>query len=129
VMRIVNAGGRACLVVGDGMIDVESASGGSLPADPQRLYDQWDDLRDWAAGHTDSVTRPYRAELLGPPAPRPRQVFAIGLNYREHAAESGMDVPDTPVVFTKFPASITGPSAPVTLPPGSVGFETNWSSC
>ncbi len=124
VMRIVNAAGRACLVVGEGLVDVESGSGGSLPADPQALYSHWDDLRGWAAGHTGHSTRPYRAELLGPPAPRPRQVFAIGLNYRDHAAESGMDIPETPVVFTKFPASITGPSAVVELPPGSVDFET-----
>ncbi|WP_410631615.1 fumarylacetoacetate hydrolase family protein [Amycolatopsis sp. cmx-4-83] len=122
-MRIVNAAGRACLVTGDGLIDIESASG-SLPSDPQCLYGHWDDLRDWAAERTGSVPRPYRAEVLGSPAPRPRQVFAIGLNYREHAAESGMDVPETPVVFTKFPASITGPAALVNLPRGSVDFET-----
>ncbi|MEC3974468.1 fumarylacetoacetate hydrolase family protein [Amycolatopsis sp. H20-H5] len=64
------------------------------------------------------------AETLGAPAPRPRQVFAIGLNYREHAAESGMDLPTSPVVFTKFPSSITGPASVVSLPAGSVDFET-----
>ncbi len=123
-MRIVNAADRACLVVGDGLTDIESASGGSLPADPQALYEHWDDLHHWAAGHDGSATQPYRAELLGPPAPQPRQVFAIGLNSRDHAVESKMDVPGTPVVFTKFPASITGPSAVVSLPAGSVDFET-----
>ncbi|WP_103348872.1 fumarylacetoacetate hydrolase family protein [Amycolatopsis sp. CA-128772] len=123
-MRIVNEAGRACLVVDGGLVDVESATGGTLPADPQALYDRWDDLRAWAAGYAEGPTRPYRAELLGPPAPRPRQVFAIGLNYRDHAAESGMDVPDAPLVFTKFPASITGPEAVVDLPRGSVDFET-----
>ncbi len=123
-MRIVNAEGRACLVANDGLVDVESASGGSLPADPQVLYNHWDDLRSWASGHAGSATQPHRAHLLGPPAPRPRQVFAIGLNYRDHAAESGMDIPDRPLVFTKFPASITGPSAVVGLPQGSVDFET-----
>jgi len=40
---------------------------------------------------------------------RPGQVFAIGLNYRGHAEESGMAIPDSPAVFTKFPASLAGP--------------------
>ena len=123
-MRIVNAAGRACLVAGDGLVDVESASGGTLPPDPQVLYEHWEDFRTWASGYTGGPTLAYRAEELGPLAPRPRQVFGIGLNYRDHAAESKMDIPETPVVFTKFPASITGPSAVVSLPPGSVDFET-----
>jgi 2-keto-4-pentenoate hydratase/2-oxohepta-3-ene-1,7-dioic acid hydratase in catechol pathway len=53
----------------------------------------------------------------------PRQVFAIGLNYRDHAAESGLPAPDVPVVFTKYPTSITGPSAAVALPSDFVDWE------
>jgi 2-keto-4-pentenoate hydratase/2-oxohepta-3-ene-1,7-dioic acid hydratase in catechol pathway len=44
------------------------------------------------------------------PVPVPRQVFAIGLNYRSHAEESGMATPEVPATFTKFPASLGGPS-------------------
>ncbi|MFD5830851.1 fumarylacetoacetate hydrolase family protein [Lentzea sp. NPDC060358] len=123
-MRVVNAAGRASLVTADGLVDVESASGGALPAGPQELYEHWDALRAWAADLTGAPVPPRVVRDLGPPAPRPRQVFAIGLNYRDHAAESGVDLPRAPVVFTKFPASITGPSATVTLPQGSVDFET-----
>ena len=50
-------------------------------------------------------------------------MFAIGLNYREHAAETGHDVPTAPVVFTKFASSITGPVSEVTLPKGSTDWE------
>ena len=46
---------------------------------------------------------------LGCPVPEPRQVFAIGLNYRSHAEESGMALPAVPATFTKFPASLGGP--------------------
>ncbi|WP_394618945.1 fumarylacetoacetate hydrolase family protein [Lentzea sp. JNUCC 0626] len=123
-MRIVNAAGRAGLLADDGLVDVESASKGAFSADPQALLARWDDFRSWAAAYDGGATAPYDEERLEAPAPRPRQVFAIGLNYRDHAAESGMDLPDTPVVFTKFPASITGPSAVVGLPPGTVDFET-----
>src|ERR1700723_1694652 len=52
-------------------------------------------------------------------APAPRQVFGIGLNYREHAAESGFDAPATePPVFTKFPSCITGPTGDIEMPTG-----------
>jgi 2-keto-4-pentenoate hydratase/2-oxohepta-3-ene-1,7-dioic acid hydratase in catechol pathway len=50
-------------------------------------------------------------------------VFAIGLNYRDHAAESGMPVPDAPATFTKFPTCITGPCADVELPSTAVDWE------
>jgi 2-keto-4-pentenoate hydratase/2-oxohepta-3-ene-1,7-dioic acid hydratase in catechol pathway len=50
-------------------------------------------------------------------------VFGIGLNYRSHAAEAGMEVPTVPATFTKFPASITGPNASVELPNGTVDWE------
>ena len=60
---------------------------------------------------------------LGAPVPRPRQVFAIGLNYAEHAAEAGYPPDSMPVTFTKFPSSIVGPDAVVELPEGHVDWE------
>jgi 2-keto-4-pentenoate hydratase/2-oxohepta-3-ene-1,7-dioic acid hydratase in catechol pathway len=65
----------------------------------------------------------FSVEDLGPPVLEPRQVFAIGLNYAPHAAEAGYDPPSEPMVFTKFPSSITGPVATVSLPPGG---HTDW---
>ena len=53
--------------------------------------------------------------VLGAPIPRPRQVFGIGLNYRDHAGESGAPLPPAPLTFTKFPSCIAGPTADVPL--------------
>jgi 2-keto-4-pentenoate hydratase/2-oxohepta-3-ene-1,7-dioic acid hydratase in catechol pathway len=50
-----------------------------------------------------------------PPIPSPRSVFAVGLNYRSHADESNMKVPDSPLIFTKFPSCLAGPTEPVIL--------------
>ena len=61
--------------------------------------------------------------MLGPPVPEPRQVFGIGLNYRSHAAESGMELPPAPLTFTKFPSCLAGPTAEVTLSGAMVDYE------
>ena len=50
------------------------------------------------------------------PVPRPGKVVCIGLNYRDHARESGMAIPERPVVFSKFTTSVIGPERPVVVP-------------
>lgn len=60
---------------------------------------------------------------LGPPVPDARQVFGIGLNYRSHARESGIELPPAPLTFTKFPSCLTGPTSDVQLSGGSVDYE------
>ena len=56
---------------------------------------------------------------LHAPLANPPRVFAIGLNYRDHAIESGMAIPTTPVVFFKLPTAIIGPGQPIVLPKNS----------
>jgi 2-keto-4-pentenoate hydratase/2-oxohepta-3-ene-1,7-dioic acid hydratase in catechol pathway len=51
------------------------------------------------------------------PIPRPNKVICIGLNYRDHAAETGADIPSEPVVFSKFATAIVGPGDEIVLPP------------
>jgi 2-keto-4-pentenoate hydratase/2-oxohepta-3-ene-1,7-dioic acid hydratase in catechol pathway len=55
--------------------------------------------------------------------PAPRQVFGIGLNYDDHATESGMELPPAPLTFTKFPSCIAGPTADVPLSGELVDWE------
>ena len=56
---------------------------------------------------------------LHAPVPRPGKVICIGLNYKDHAAESGMEPPARPLMFSKYSTSIVGPDADVVIPPGS----------
>ncbi|MFK0287531.1 fumarylacetoacetate hydrolase family protein [Streptomyces sp. NPDC090499] len=58
-------------------------------------------------------------ERIGAPIARPHQILCIGLNYRDHAAESGMPVPDEPILFTKSPNTLVGPNDDVRIPRGS----------
>ncbi|MFE9597933.1 fumarylacetoacetate hydrolase family protein [Streptomyces hokutonensis] len=124
-MRIANLSGRPALVVDGRAIDIEQASDGRFSADPQALYERWEEFRTWAATAADLPEGvAFDPADLGSPAPAPRQTFAIGLNYRDHAAESGFAVPEgLPPVFTKFVTSLSGPVTDVRLPAGG---NTDW---
>ena len=122
-MRVARVSGRLSVLVEGGAVDVESASGGRFPADPDEVMPRWDELRDWAAGYGGGEVVPYTPGDLGAPLLRPAQVFGIGLNYRDHAAESGVGVPAAPAVFTKFRTCLTGPYDAVRLPSGQVDWE------
>jgi len=61
----------------------------------------------------------FAGERIGAPIARPHQILCIGLNYRDHAAEAGMAVPDEPILFTKSPNTLIGPDDDVRIPRGS----------
>jgi len=122
-MRLAQLSGRAVWLTDEGAIDVEQATDGGLGPDIQELYEAWDDVLDAAADLDTGHARPYADADLGSPVPCPRQVFAIGLNYRSHAEESGMEIPKVPATFTKFPSSLTGPFDEVVLPNATVDWE------
>lgn len=122
-MRIANHAGRLTIVTPRGGIDVETASNAVFCAAPQAIYDRWDEFVAWAAKTTFTDPTPITLSALGPPVPRPPQIIAVGLNYRDHAVESGLELPQEPMVFTKFASCLTGPHAEVTVVPQS---WTDW---
>ena len=63
-------------------------------------------------------------ERIGAPFARPHQILCIGLNYRDHAAETGAEVPLEPILFSKSPNTLIGPNDDVRIPRGSV--KTDW---
>src|SRR5690606_10051176 len=66
----------------------------------------------------------FSPEALGAPVGRPGQIFAVGLNYASHAAETGLTGGvETPLTFTKFRSSITGPRGQLILPSDTVDWE------
>ncbi|HVT77489.1 MAG TPA: fumarylacetoacetate hydrolase family protein [Acidimicrobiales bacterium] len=120
-MKFANYDGRLALVVADGIVDAAVASEGRFGPDPMSAYTDWDAFVAWGSGVTNATSALDEAKLRCP-VPRPAQVFAIGLNYRSHAEESGMQVPNVPATFTKFPASLGGPFDDVTI----VGDGVDW---
>jgi 2,4-diketo-3-deoxy-L-fuconate hydrolase len=122
-MRIANLKDRLVVIDGDTAIDVERASAGRFGADPQAIFDRWDEFRGWVAESAPTGGEAFDVAALGAPVPRPRQVFAVGLNYRSHVDEVGLTVDDVPPVFTKFASCLTGPVADVPHPGGDVDWE------
>jgi 2,4-diketo-3-deoxy-L-fuconate hydrolase len=116
-MRLANLRGRLLVAGADGgFVDLELASDGRFESDPQLVYERWAEFSAWRAGVSLGEGERLEVEALGPPVPRPRQVFAVALNYREHAAEGGSDAPAVPQVFTKFPTCLVGPTRPSRCP-------------
>lgn len=125
-MKLANVNGRAVLVTGPiSGVDVAKASSGRFGPTPAAVLDEWGAFRQWADGLVGASKDVQFTETdLGCPSPAPRQIIAVGLNYREHAAEAGFDIPDRlPPTFTKFASSLAGADTIVTLPPGG---NTDW---
>jgi 2-keto-4-pentenoate hydratase/2-oxohepta-3-ene-1,7-dioic acid hydratase in catechol pathway len=121
-MRLANLAGRLVVVDGDTSFDVERLSGGRFASDPQAVFPRWDEFLAWAGSAPLAEGTPIDPAQLGSPAPRPQQIFAVGLNYRDHVDEVGL-AHDVPVVFTKYVSSITGPYDDVVHPGGELDWE------
>jgi len=81
-------------------------------------------LREWLDRDGDRAPSVAADARLGPPIARPSKLVCIGLNYRDHAAESGMAIPSEPVIFLKATSSLAGPNDPVIMPRG--GAKLDW---
>ena len=121
-MKLANVNGRAAIVLANGVADVATVSDGQFGPELASVYDDWAAFVEFA-GSVTAVTAPLIESELGCPVPAPRQVFAIGLNYRAHAEESGMQVPSRPATFTKFPASLSGPFDDIEIQGPKIDWE------
>lgn len=81
-------------------------------------------LRLWLEDHATTAPRVDASARLGPPISRPSKIVCVGLNFRDHAAESKMALPSEPVLFMKSTTSLTGPNDPVMIPRG--GSKVDW---
>lgn len=80
-----------------------------------------------AKGSIENSEKVDRADVeICAPIPRPGKIICIGLNYRDHAAESGMAIPSSPIIFSKFSTSATGRGQPIVIPAGST--ETDYEA-
>ena len=81
-------------------------------------------LRSWLKTNETSCPKIDANVRLGAPLVRPSKIVCVGLNYAQHAAESGMGVPKEPVLFFKATSAMVGPNDDLIIPKGSV--KTDW---
>ncbi|WP_430968802.1 fumarylacetoacetate hydrolase family protein [Spongiimicrobium sp. 2-473A-2-J] len=81
-------------------------------------------LQKWVAENGSTCPLVDKETRLGPPVCRPSKLVCVGLNYAQHAAESGMEIPEEPVLFFKATTAIVGPNDDLILPKGSK--KTDW---
>ncbi|MEU7900138.1 fumarylacetoacetate hydrolase family protein [Nonomuraea sp. NPDC049152] len=120
LMRIGPAGAEKPAVrVGDGYVDVSD-----LTPDFDAAFFARGGAAVLREAVRDSSVTPFTDERIGPPIARPHQILCIGLNYSDHAAETGQAVPDEPIVFNKAPNTLVGPHDEVRIPRRST--KTDW---
>lgn len=123
--RLANINDRSALVDdNDNYFDLATTSGGTVDADPMDAITKCGQLHELSSKlHTFEPAGQLADVELGPPLPRPRNSFAIGLNYQSHVNEASMEPPEVPLVFTKFPSCIVGPTAAIDLRSESADYE------
>ncbi len=131
-MRLVTVntdkGQRACGVGESGLyIDLNAADPG-LPASMRALLGLGADGLKRAAEAVQKGETHYDPDFTHrlAPVPDPRKVVCLGLNYRDHAIETGAEIPTEPVIFNKFPSTIIGPEQPIILP--KVSHEVDYEA-
>ncbi|WP_425638227.1 fumarylacetoacetate hydrolase family protein [Algoriphagus yeomjeoni] len=111
---------------------IQSASGKYL--DCSGFQEDWNEnffannglarLQEWLEANEENLNEIPADSRLGSPIARPSKIICIGLNYRKHAIESGMAVPEVPIIFMKATSSLCGPFDPILIPKNSV--KTDW---
>ena len=118
-MKLVTlADGRCGLVEGE----VVRVLGGVFPGGLAHVLREGL-LEDLGAGVRVVDELPLGAAALAAPVPRPGKVICVGLNYADHAAESGQALPERPLLFNKLPDCVVGPGAPIVRPPGATKLD------
>ncbi len=129
-MRLVTVrtgrGPRACALWGGRYVDL-NATDPTLPASVRSILALGgaglDRAREALAGSDPSAGHdPATATLLAP-VPDPAKIICLGLNYRDHAEESGMAIPTEPILFSKYATALIGPGATIELPPSSAEVD------
>ena len=126
-MRLIRAGAPGAESPGVELPDGTRVDVSDLTADFDEAFFTADgilELAAWLPRRAAKAARIPPDVRLGPPLARPSKIVCIGLNYRDHAAESGAPVPGEPVIFFKATTALAGPDDDVVIPRG--GSRLDW---
>jgi 2,4-diketo-3-deoxy-L-fuconate hydrolase len=122
-MRFANVNGRAALLEEGQYLDLHEGSNGGISATPGAFLLDWPRSRQIAMSLSRDGWKPLDGSRLGAPVPSPTQSIGVGLNYADHVAESGNELPGFPLIFAKLAGSLCGPNDDVLLPTDYVDWE------
>src|SRR5262245_39407800 len=116
-----SSGPRAAVLVNQHYVDLY-ATDPSLPRSVKQLIDAGPAIlqaADQAARRPNAVRYEAATVKLLPPIPDPPKIICLGLNYRDHAAETGAAIPTEPILFSKYATALIGHGDAIMLPPVS----------
>ena len=119
-----NINDRSALVQGEAFFDLATITNGAVSSDAMEAIQNTDLLHHYATQLDDYESSGLIVEAnVSAPIPRPRNSFGVGLNYQLHVEEAASKTPNTPMVFTKFPSSICGPTDDVIMRSDECDYE------
>ena len=122
--KLANVNGKSSLIFGESYYDINTISQGKISSDPSEVLDSLNDLHELSSNINNfEPTGLIENSLLGAPITNSRNCFAVGLNYKAHAEESGMEIPPFPMVFTKHTSCIVGPFNEIQMRSDIVDYE------
>jgi 2,4-diketo-3-deoxy-L-fuconate hydrolase len=108
----------------DSTVALDIAAHSDLPSDPMACIARWDDLRTAVRSFDLKAGRAVTVHDVDCPVPAPRQMFAVGLNYRKHAEEMSSQIPAQPLVFAKFQSSLNSPTGDIRIVGETCDYES-----
>ena len=122
--KLANVDGKSVLVSGDHYYDLATISDSNVSSDPSAVIYSLDAIAKlYAELDQFEPTGSLENTKMGAPITGSRNCFAVGLNYRNHAEESGMEIPPFPMIFTKHTSCITGPFEKIEMRSDIVDYE------
>ena len=122
--KLANIAGRAALVEGENYYDLETISNGDFDKDTTNALKNLDGLKALSSElNKAEPTGILKDANIDAPVSTPKNCYAVGLNYRNHAEEAGMDIPSSPMVFTKHTTCLVGPNAIIEMRSDHVDYE------
>ena len=122
--KLANIGGRAALVEGENYYDLETISNGDFDEDTTNALKNLEGLMALSSELSKATPSGILKDAkIDAPVSAPKNCYAVGLNYRNHAEEAGMDIPSSPMVFTKHTTCLVGPNANIEMRSDNVDYE------
>ena len=122
--KLANIEGRAALVDGENYYDLETISNGKFNNDTSNALTNLVGLSELSEDLSKSEPSGLLHDIkIDAPISAPKNCYAVGLNYRNHAEEAGMDIPSVPMVFTKHTTCLVGPNSTIEMRSDHVDYE------